>query len=546
MTAPPVGVPPTAVPGTGMRRVAADSAVGSAATLVSRVSGLLRVVVVAAVLGPTQFGDLYQATNNLPNLTYELLTGALFVSLVVPALVRHLDTADVAAATRLANGFLTLTTAAALAVVAVGIAAGPFVLDVLTAGAPDGTAETDTGSAWLLLALLLLQVPLYLLAGLAAAVQNARGRFALAAAAPSVENVVIVAVLLAYALVLGGESSDGAGLAEVLLLGGGTTAAVALHAAVQWAGARSAGVRLAPAATWRDAEVRGLVRLAVPSMGYAGLNVVRYLVLLVVAAAVPGGVVAMTLAIAFYNLPVALGAKPVAYAALPALARARHRADDRAYGELFTRSLGLVLFLTVPAAVGYVLLSGPLAAAVSFGEMAGPDGRELVRVCLLGIGLGVVGESVLVLATQAAYARRDGARPLAAVALRTTVAVAAMATAWALLDGTALLFGVAASIALSDLLAAVLLCWTGRRAMPAAPAGMLRSVARPVVASAAMAAVVLAQLHVLGAPDGPVSGAVTVASAGLAGAATYLAAQWLLRAPELTGLRGLLRSRVRS
>jgi putative peptidoglycan lipid II flippase len=490
------------------------------------------------VLGPTLFGDLYQATNNLPNLTYELLTGALFVSLVVPALVRHLDTDDVAAATRLANGFLTLTTVAALAVVALGVAAGPLVLDVLTAGAPEGP---DGGTAWLLLALLLLQVPLYLLAGLAAAVQNARGRFALAAAAPSVENLGIVVVLLAYAVLAGGDAADGVGLADVLLLGAGTTGAVALHAAVQWAGARAVGVRLAPSRSWRDAEVRGLVRLAVPSMGYAGLNVVRYLCVLVVAAAVPGGVVAMTLAIAFYNLPVALGAKPVAYAALPALARAGHRADDQAYGTLFRRSLGLVLFLTVPAAVGYVLLSGPLAAAVSFGEMAGPAGRELVRVCLLGIGLGVAGEAALVLATQAAYARRDGAAPLAAVALRTTVAVAGMGAAWALLDGTALLLAVGAAVAVSDLLAAALLCLATRRRLPAAEGGLLPSVLRPVLASAAMAVVVVPLLLLLGTPVGPAAGVGTVVLAALVGAAAYLGAQWLLRAPELTGLRELTR-----
>ena len=538
MTAPGAARTPEAPPGAGMRRVAADSVIGSAATLVSRVSGLVRVVVVAAVLGPTLFGDLYQATNNLPNLTYELLTGALFVSLVVPALVRHLDTDDVAAATRLANGFLTLTTVAALAVVAIGVAAGPLVLDVLTAGAPEGP---DGGTAWLLLALLLLQVPLYLLAGLAAAVQNARGRFALAAAAPSVENLGIVVVLLAYALLAGGDAADGVGPADVLLLGGGTNAAVALHAAVQWAGARAVGVRLAPSRSWRDAEVRGLVRLAVPSMGYAGLNVVRYLCVLVVAAAVPGGVVAMTLAIAFYNLPVALGAKPVAYAALPALARAGHRADDQAYGTLFRRSLGLVLFLTVPAAVGYVLLSGPLAAAVSFGEMAGPAGRELVRVCLLGIGLGVAGEAALVLATQAAYARRDGAAPLAAVALRTTVAVAGMGAAWALLDGTALLLAVGAAVAVSDLLAAALLCLATRRRLPAAESGLLPSVLRAVLASAAMAVVVVPLLLLLGTPVGPAAGVGTVVLAALVGAAAYLGAQWLLRAPELTGLRELTR-----
>src|SRR3954452_16412022 len=157
-----------------MARVTAASVVGSLATLTSRLSGLLRIVVVAAVLGPTQFANLYQASNNLPNLTYELLTGALCASLVVPALVRHFDRGDLVGAARVARGFLTLSCGAALALAVMGIAAGPLVLDLLAAGARDDVARTGLTASWLLLGLLLLQVPLYVMAGMAAAVQNAR------------------------------------------------------------------------------------------------------------------------------------------------------------------------------------------------------------------------------------------------------------------------------------------------------------------------------------------------------------------------------------
>ena len=132
----------------------------------------------------------------------------------------------------------------------------------------------------------------------------------------------------------------------------------------------------------------------------------------------PGGVVAFSVAYAFYNLPVALGAKPVSQAALPELARAHHRGDEAEYGRTFDHALSLVLFLTLPAAAGYALLSSPLATAVGFGEMASPAALDLVQLALLGISAGVVGGAALNLGTQAAYARGDARSPLRAVVLR--------------------------------------------------------------------------------------------------------------------------------
>lgn len=72
-------------------------------TLMSRVTGLIRFAAVGAVLGPTFFGNTYQFTNSLPNLVYYgFLAGSLFSSLLVPALVRHIDRGDKLASERVA------------------------------------------------------------------------------------------------------------------------------------------------------------------------------------------------------------------------------------------------------------------------------------------------------------------------------------------------------------------------------------------------------------------------------------------------------------
>ncbi|MCW2684390.1 MAG: hypothetical protein JWP33_2303 [Blastococcus sp.] len=537
---------PTVAPPAGLRGVAANSAVGSLWTTVSRITGLLRVVVVGAVLGPTYFANLYASANQLPSLAFELLTGALLGSLVVPALVRHVDRGSPGAAEFMASSFLTLAVLAALAVVAVPILAGPLVLDLLTAGVPDGAGMPGTGPAWLLLALLLLQVPLYLVTGMGAAVQNASGRFALAAAAPCAENLGIVLVLGVYAAVFGSGDPGSLSLAEVVLLGAGTTGAVLLHAAVQWEGARRCGVRLRPrAGGHRNAELRALLRLVRPSLGYAAATTIRYLCVLVVTASVPGGVVAFTVAYAFYNLPVALIARPIASATLPVLSRAFQRGDDAAFARTFARTASIVLLITVPAALWYVLLSEPLATAVAFGEMAGEQGRAALAACLLGLGIGVVGESAVVLGTQAAYARQDGVSPLRAVLLRAGLAIAGMLVAWALLDGPALLVAVALSMAASDLVAGALLWWWIGRSVRTDPVGATwpGTVLRPLTAGVLSLPPVLGILVLAGAPGSQLEALGLVVVAGTGGLLAYVLGHWLLRSPELGQLTALIRAR---
>ena len=74
---------------------AGDSITVAAWTIVSRATGVLKFACIGAVLGPTFFGNTYQFTNSLPNLVYYgFLAGSLFSSLLVPALVRHIDAGE--------------------------------------------------------------------------------------------------------------------------------------------------------------------------------------------------------------------------------------------------------------------------------------------------------------------------------------------------------------------------------------------------------------------------------------------------------------------
>jgi putative peptidoglycan lipid II flippase len=529
MTAPTTDRPPTE------RSVAGNSATVAGWTVISRATGFLRVVAIAAVLGPTYFGNAFQGMNLLPNAAYELLAGGLISAIIVPALITRLDRRDAAAVERIAGGFLGSVLVLFGAAAVILIAAGPLVPRLLMAGVTDPEAlRLQQRLGWLLLVLVVPQLLCYGIVGTAAAVQNAHGRFALAASAPVIENVGVVVTVVSSAVVFGtGLDLEQVTTAHVVWLGAGATTSVLLHAGVQWWGAWRCGVRLVPRAGWRDPDVRQLAKVARPSLGIASLLGIRYLGILVVAGSVPGGVVAFTMAVNFFNLPVALGAKPVAAAILPALSRLVRRGLAQ-FRDEFARGMGLAFLVTVPAAVGLVLLAPAIARAAAYGEMSDATGVRLIALSLAFVGLGVIGETAFVVSTPASYALGDARRPLVATLVRTVVTLPGMVLSLVLLDGPWVLAGLGAALTVGDLAAGGLL-WRGLVSrMPAATHSAVRSLGRCLLAALVALVPVAAALEVLEVPlAGQLLHVATLTLAGLTAAVIYLVAQWALGAPEL-------------
>ncbi len=219
--------------------LASDSRTVAVWTLVRRMTGFGRVIIIGAVLGPTYFGNLFQTLNILPNLVYDSLAGPLITALLVPPLARYLRQQDLGGARRLAGGFLGITLLVSLAVVALMVLAGPRVLALITGAVRDPTVrEWQSRIGWPLLAMLMPQVFFYGIVTVATAAQNAQRQFGLAAAAPALENIGIIAIMLASAAIFGvGVDVSMMTTAHVMFLGLGSTATVGLHAAVQWWGA---------------------------------------------------------------------------------------------------------------------------------------------------------------------------------------------------------------------------------------------------------------------------------------------------------------------
>ena len=517
-------------------------------TIISRFTGVLRGITIAAVLGATFFANTYQFTNSLPNLVfYGLLAGSLFSSLLVPALVQHIDSGDRQAAARTAGGLLGVALIGMLAIVPVIAVLTPWLLGLGSIGSSDAAAAHSQAHTGALLVLLLLpQVPLYAIVGTSTAVMNAHRRFALAAAAPALENLGTIAVLGLVAVLYSRTATDHQiPVSLLLLLGLGTTGAVLLHSSVQWWGARRVGITLRPNAGWRDPQVRSTIHRALPAVAQAGLAAVQLAALTLVADRVAGGVVAFQLATNFFFLPIAVGATPVALSLVPRLSRMTAPGQAGQFRDTYVRGLAFAAFLVIPAAAAYAVLSRTLAGAIGFGAFAADGGRELLAAALLGLAPAIIGETLFLVTTYAFYARKDTTYPLRGMIIQTVVCAAGIA-AVVHLHGLALLAGLGLAYSAGSIVAAIYLVYHLRRGLPhggePALAPFLRTVACSVImiGPAWLVASVLA-----GNMSSAVSRVAVMFLVTLVGAGTYFAAQAWLGAPQVQWVTGALRGRRR-
>jgi peptidoglycan biosynthesis protein MviN/MurJ (putative lipid II flippase) len=519
-------------------------------TAISRLTGVFRGITIAAVLGATYFANTYQFTNSLPNLVfYGLLAGSMFSSLLVPALVHHIDAGDRRAAAHTAGGLLGVAAVGMLFLIPLVAIGTPWLLRLGSLGATNAAAaQSQIHEGTILVLLFLPQVPLYAVVGTATAVMNAHRRFALAAAAPAIENIGTIAVLGVVAVLYSRSVTQQhtVPFSLMILLGAGTTGAVLLHASVQWWGARRVGVTLVPnAGGWRDPEVRATTRRAMPAAVQAALASLQVVALLLVADRVAGGVVAFQLGLNFQSLPIAIGATPVALSLVPRLARMTEPAQAGVFRDTYVRGVSFAAFLVVPAATAYAVIALPLAGAIGFGAFAKGGGRVLLAAVLMGLALAVIGETLFAVSSYACYARKDTTHPLRGMIIQTLVCAAGIGLA-VHLHGTAFLTGLGLAYSLGTVAAASYMVLYLRRWLPRGGEPALRPLLRTVACSAIMAVPVWASAYFVA--DRAQSAAEHVAIMLLicvAGAGIYFAAQAAMGAPQIQWVTGALLSKVR-
>jgi putative peptidoglycan lipid II flippase len=421
----------TALEGEAPTTTARNSATVAAWTLVSRATGLLRIVVIGAVLGPTYFANCLQAGYVVPGIVFTLIAGPVLLMVLVPGVVRALGSGGQQRArevlSRVAGWLITVSAA----IVALVMITSPAVAWTLSLGIPD-PAQRARG-LWLTTLLILLVAPQVLLSSLAhlgMAAQRARGRFALSSAAPALDNIVlIVTVVLASWYYGTGLEIDQVPLDLVIVLGVGSTAAVALHAALQLFGAARVGLLTRPSLRWRsDSDAVATTRRLAHSVGVAACPAVGMYVLLALASSVPGGVFVVQLCYAVLFSLSYVSARAVSMAALPGLAQASHLEDPVTFGAAWRQGLSYAVIASLPLLVLLAVLSEPVAHLLAYGELRHAALISPLATCLAVVAVAQLAAGVSDLGSQALYARLEDRIPRRASVLTLVVKLLVAAT----------------------------------------------------------------------------------------------------------------------
>lgn len=533
------------------RSLARASAWMALGTIVSRLTGFLRLGLLIVVIGKSLDADLFDTANTIPNALYILVAGGIFNVVLVPQLVRAMkndeDGGDAYANRVITLGLAVLAVATVLLLVTV-----PWLMRIFFAGDLfEPGFEVQRESAQLLMWLCMPQVFFYGAFVLVGQVLNARGRFGPMMWAPIVNNVVAAGVLITYAITFGAsDGSDGFTTNQALLLGIGSTVAIALQTLVLAPYLRLTGFRYRARFDFRGVGLGHTLRLGAWTLMFILANQIALIVVyrLGTAATLEGadrGVAAAGVAVYSFGflvsqVPHGVITVSLATAIIPTLSALAADGNHPRFRLELGRTVRLALVIVVPLAVAVACLGGPLATAAGItGALQGDT--ALIGHTISAFALAMVAFTFHYVMLRGFYANEDTRTPFfiqvviaavnitAAIGLTRLVEPAQVAVMLALSYGIAYVVGA--------VLSTTLLSRSVGRIMDREMAVFL---ARLAVASTVTAAVMLGAargLAELGLDPQRASGGLPIAVlAGLLGAGAYVLVARLLHMDQLTYL----------
>jgi putative peptidoglycan lipid II flippase len=430
MAAPPPGPPfePPSEPITGELRLPSApepkvsltraTAVMSVGTAMSRITGFLRLAVIAWAIGgvESKLPDTYNLANSMPNIVYQLVLGEILATLFVPVFVDYITTRAKDEAWRLASTILNLAIVIATAVSVVAVLLAPWIIKIYTFRLTDPVerAQQQAVGAFLL-RLLLPQMIFYAAGSVLTGLLNAHRRFAVPMFAPVLNNLIVMATFVTFRALHAHGTPQLASLstADKLLLGGGTTLGVIAMTVVLWPFVlRLKEQRYSPREfDWRNPAIRHVGRLAKFSLLYVIVNQIGLWVVFALANGKRGGVTAYQSAYILYQLPYGIFAVSVFTALVPELSEHHVRKDTASFRNDLSLGLRTTLFVIVPAAAGFVALSQPIVRLLLQHGVFGSGSTLLFARTFLYMSLGLGAYAIFQQLMRASYARQDTKTP---------------------------------------------------------------------------------------------------------------------------------------
>ena len=380
----------------------------SIAVLMSRVTGLVREIVMARLFGAGFVYDAFLLGFRIPNLTRDLFAEGALSSAFVPTFTQTLAAKGKKDAAVLSNLVGTAIILVVGSFCALGIIFTPALVELLAPG-----YHAVPGKFELAVTMTRIMFPFLLLVALAAqamGVLNACNRFGVPAMASTFFNIGSVGFGLALGYWLGPRFGIAPinGMALGVVLGG------ALQLFWQIPSLRRAGFSFHPAFDWSHPGLRHIIRLMGPAiLGNAAVQI-NVMVNTNFASRIPGNgpVSWLGYAFRFMQLPLGIFGVAIASATLPSISRSAALGNLDEFRRTLSRSLGMVFLLTIPSSIGLVVLGRTMIGAIYQGGKFQAYDTEQTALALSCFAIGLAGYSAVKVLNPAFYALHDARTPM--------------------------------------------------------------------------------------------------------------------------------------
>ena len=396
------------------RNDARSSAIMAAGTLVSRILGFVKTILLTVAIGSlSTVGDVFETANTLPNLIYVLVAGGVFNAVLVPQIIKAAKAQDGGA--RYISKLVTLTVTAIGLITLITVACAWPIISIMGSGwSPEQRQLGFIFSLWCLP-----QIFFYGLYTVIGQVLNAKDAFGAYMWSPVLNNVITILSLILFIFLFGAQTPnpnpihtvDNWTNAQTLVLAGSSTFGVIMQALVLFIPLRKLGLRLKPDFAWRGIGLRAASKLAAWTLASGIISNLAFLYMTKVAAGIVGqrehyaalgiqipGLQALNYASMLYMLPhgvIGISIATVLFNRMSASAIASHGLRNAAVATVFCM-------------VALMVLAGPVAVLFSGGD---PIAATIIAKLIVITALGTPTLTINYLYSRVLYAREDARTP---------------------------------------------------------------------------------------------------------------------------------------
>ena len=458
-------------------------------TLASRISGLVRDLLMASMFGANALTDAFNVAFRIPNLFRRLFAEGAFSQAFVPVLAASKTQNGEEATRGLISHVATILFWALLVVCVLGVVGAPVLVWLLASGmrqSPDGYQAAVVMTRWMFP-----YIGFMSLVALSAGILNTWKKFAVPAATPVLLNLSMIVAAL-----LGAPWLKKYGIEPIYAMAGGVMLGGVLQLAVQIPALRAMSLmpRIGFSVSsireaWNEAGVRRILKLMGPALLGVGVAQISLMINTQIASYMaPGSVTWLFYADRLMEFPTSLLGVALGVVLTPQLASAKAAGDAQRYSNMLDWGLRLVVLLAVPCAVGLLTFATPLVATLFHRGALHDSDVGQISLALMGYGAGLLGLVAIKVLAPGYYASQDIRTPvkIAIVVLIITQLLNLALVPWLKHTGLALSIGLAALVNATWLLIGLL-----RRGVYQPNPGWLKFIIQVLAASALLAVLLL-------------------------------------------------------